>query len=1178
MAPSSPSVQPATPMASAVSDGVDSRLFSTKKINILLDDHNYLLWRQQVLLAIKTYRLQHYIDPNTVPPFPIILDDAGVSQTNPEFDRFEQQDSALASWLLSSVSPSVLPHLIGLNTSSQIWNALVGVYGSKSTSQLMFYRRALHSQRKADLSIREFLMKVKSFCDRLAGCGEIISEQEHVTAILNGLPADYESVVTIITASPVPYSVQGVTTMLLDAEARQQLTQLTMMDSPSSANTVSNAPAVSTSNSPPSYRPNSNSRGRGRGRFSSSRWHFVTLDVISYNGCTSACTLRLALLVTPDTVADNTWYPDSGATHHLTNSPDVLSDSSSYPGPGKVYVGNGMALAVKSTGQSSFRTQSRALFMRSLLFVPGLTKNLLSVSKFAKDNHVMFEFFPSQCQVRDLRTREVLLQGSVHDGLYKLSLPGSSKIVAPSDSALCYNTVASAPLSLWHSRLGHPCTDTLIKALRHCNLVVADVWGSAPVSSNGFRYYVTFTYAHSRYTWLYFLHTKSEVLTVFSIFHKQAERSFGCQLLALQTDGDGEFQAFKSYLAHHGIRQRITCPYSSEQNGLVERKHRQIVEKGLSMLAHASMPLSCWTDAFGCAVYLINRLPSSPLGSLSPYEKLFHVKPNYSFLRVFGCLCFPSLRSFNSHKLQFRSSPCIFLGYSSSHHGYRCQDKYGRIFISRHVMFHESTFPFKDFNSPAQSPVATSCSSTKLLVLPSTTPPVLSSVVSSSQVDTSNSPPLTASFNARQSASPTPITNSSPINSLSQPTHPLSAPLNSHAMVTRSKAGIFKPKVFLTKAPSLSSDTPADIHEAIVVGCKWLFKVKRKADGKVDRYKARLVAKGFSQARLVAKVFLSMLASTFVIHSAQWFEQLPFGLFLLLLSSKGASKADTSLFVRVSSDHIVLLMVYVDDIVITGSSTGEIDRVVHQLHTNQKKYILEILHKTGMTGATATPTPMVTTPKLTTSDSSPHFTDVHLYRSTVGMLQYLCITRPELSFCVNKLSQYMNLPNETHWRAVKRVLRYLVGTVDYGLCFSKGQPEVVCYSDADWASSMEDRRSTTGYVVYLGPNPVAWCSRKQPVVSRSSSEAEYRSLANSENPTHHARIKHVEIDHHFVREKVLDGTLQVNFVPSAEQVADVLTKPIAPKQFESFRQALRVLKQDNVLSCSNEKETERMLE
>ncbi|KAG8487350.1 hypothetical protein CXB51_021006 [Gossypium anomalum] len=469
-------------------------------------------------------------------------------------------------------------------------------------------------------------------------------------------------------------------------------------------------------------------------------------------------------------------------------------------------------------------------------------------------------------------------------------------------------------------------------------------------------------------------------------------------------------------------------------------------------------------------------------------------------------------------------------------------------------------------------------------------------------------------------------------------------------MVTRSKAGIFKPKAFLTKAPSLSSDTPADIHEAMqspdwavavnselqallknntwtlstlpanrrVVGCKWLFKVKRKADGTVDRYKARLVAKGFSQhagfdfrdtfSPVVRAATIQVVLALAIIKGwslRAWFITLK----QYLVTNLGftASKADTSLFVRVSSDHIVLLMVYVDDTVITGSSTGrlivwftsftpslplktwgiEVQHTLQGLFLSQKKYILEILHKTGMTGATATPTPMVTTPKLTTLDSSPPFTDVHLYRSTVGMLQYLCITRPELSFCVNKLSQYMNLPSETHWRAVKRVLRYLVGTVDYGLCFSKGQPEVVCYSDADWASSMEDCRFTTGYVVYLGPNPVAWCSRKQPLIGEIGLSNipppvvwcdNTSTVSIAENPTHHARIKHVEIDHHFVREKVLDGTLQVNVVPSAEQVADVLTKPIAPKQFESFRQAFRVLKQDSVLSCSNEKETGRMLE
>lgn len=333
------------------------------------------------------------------------------------------------------------------------------------------------------------------------------------------------------------------------------------------------------------------------------------------------------------------------------------------------------------------------------------------------------------------------------------------------------------------------------------------------------------------------------------------------------------------------------------------------------------------------------------------------------------------------------------------------------------------------------------------------------------------------------------------------------------------------------------------------------------------------------------------------------------------------SKADLSLFIRVSAGTCLVLMVYVDDIVLTRTSAHDIGEVVRQLHSkfalkdmghlsfflgvdvkrttqglllSQKKYIMELLQKAGMVEAAMTPTPMLNTPKLTVSDNSPLFFDIHLYRSVVGMLQYVCVTRPDISFCVNKLSQFMNSPSDNHWRAVKRVLRYLAGTLDHGLYFSKGQPDLVCYSDADWASSVDDRRSISGYVVYIGPNLIAWCSKKQSVVSRSSAEAEYHSLANcvsellwikqlmdevgiavaktpviwcdnssavsvAENPTHHARMKHVDIDHHFEREKILAGLLQVNFVPSDQQIADVLTKPVTPKNFAWFRRALRVV-------------------
>ncbi|KAK8664822.1 hypothetical protein V6N13_084595 [Hibiscus sabdariffa] len=277
---------------------------------------------------------------------------------------------------------------------------------------------------------------------------------------------------------------------------------------------------------------------------------------------------------------------------------------------------------------------------------------------------------------------------------------------------------------------------------------------------------------------------------------------------------------------------------------------------------------------------------------------------------------------------------------------------------------------------------------------------------------------------------------------------------------------------------------------------------------------------------------------------------------------------------------------------------------VHQLASGilltQRKYTLELLSRTNMLNSNPTPTPMIVSPKLKANDGAV-FSDIQLYRSTVGGLQYICLTRPDIAYAVNKVSQYMNHPHETHWKAVKCILRYLNGTLQYGLWFSSGVGNftLACYADADWAASVEDRRSTTGYCVYLGDNPVAWCSKKQSVVSRSTSEAEYRSVANSvseliwveqlltelgvsligkptiwcdntstvsmsANPTHHAKVKHVEIDLHFVREKVLSGQLLVNFVPSTEQYADILTKPIPPSLFGQMRKRLGIISSDEV--------------
>ena len=139
----------------------------------------------------------------------------------------------------------------------------------------------------------------------------------------------------------------------------------------------------------------------------------------------------------------------------------------------------------------------------------------------------------------------------------------------------------------------------------------------------------------------------------------------------------------------------ISPPHTPEHNGIAERHHRHIVETGLALMSHASIPKEYWTYAFVTAVYLINRMPTQNLVFFTLFQKLHGHAPNFHKLRIFGCLCFLWLKPYASHKLDDRSKPCVFLGYSLTQSAYLCLDRTeNRIYTSRHVIFHESVFPF----------------------------------------------------------------------------------------------------------------------------------------------------------------------------------------------------------------------------------------------------------------------------------------------------------------------------------------------------------------------------------------------------------------------------------------------------------------------------------------------------
>ncbi|GKE63661.1 ribonuclease H-like domain-containing protein [Tanacetum coccineum] len=214
--------------------------------------------------------------------------------------------------------------------------------------------------------------------------------------------------------------------------------------------------------------------------------------------------------------------------------------------------------------------------------------------------------------------------------------------------------------------------------------------------------------------------------------------------------------------------------------------------------------------------------------------------------------------------------------------------------------------------------------------------------------------------------------------------------------------------------------------------------------------------------------------------------------------------------------------------------------------------------------------------------------DSTLYRSLAGSLQYLTFTRPDISYAVQQVCLYMHNPREPHFSALKQILQYVRGTLDYGLqLFSSSTTDLVAYSDADWAGCPTTQRLTSGYCVFLGNNLLSWSSKRQPTLSRSSAEAEYQSVANavaetcwlhnllrelhtplssttlvycdnvsavylSCNPVQHQRTNYIEIDIHFVRDLVVAGQVRVLHVPSRYQFADIFTEGLSSALFEEF--------------------------
>lgn len=696
------------------------------------------------------------------------------------------------------------------------------------------------------------------------------------------------------------------------------------------------------------------------------------------------------------------------------------------------------------------------------------------------------------------------------------------------------------------------------------------------------------------------------------------------------------------------------------------------------------------------AIYLINRLPSPHLNNDSPYVRLFGHAPNYSNLHIFGCVCFVHLPAHERNKLTAQSVKCAFLGYAVTQKGFLCYDPHARrTRVSRNVIFFENQ-PFFCTQQPSVLP--------SLSVLPSfSTSPTPVQRFKPGYVYHRRTPASAPSPGLTEVPSHLPAA-SDPVLPISYDPPPLRRSSRPHKPPER--YGFSTPVAMSTTLSSISIPTcykQASAHECwkqameaelnaltanhtwdIIscpshvkpIGSKWVYTVKLKSDGSLDRYKARLVALGNKQqygfdyeetfapvAKMttvrtllaiaasnawplyqmdVTNAFLhgdlkeeiymtlppgmSTKASNAVCklrRSLYGLKQAPRAWFekfrnTLLTFSFTQSQYDSSLFFYKTTTGMVFLLVYVDDIILTGNDIGLITELKHMLHSkfqmkdlghltyflglevhsrdhglflNQHKYIQDLIELAGLKDATAVDTPMEVNVKYR-KDEGELLPDPFLYRQLVGSLIYLTITRPDISYAVHIVSKFMQAPRNLHLAAVRRLIRYLIGSSTRGLFFPQHSTlTLTSYSDADWAGCPDTRKSITGWCIFLGDALISWKCKKQDCVSKSSTEAEYRAMsaACSEivwlrgliselgfpptaptplhgdntsaiqiaaNPVYHERTKHIEVDCHYIREAFTRGVITLPHVNTALQIADAFTKALTRQRHQFLSRKL----------------------
>lgn len=808
------------------------------------------------------------------------------------------------------------------------------------------------------------------------------------------------------------------------------------------------------------------------------------------------------------------------------------------------------------------------------------------------------------------------------------------------------------------------------KSKRLLEIIHSDVCGPiTPETSEGQKYFVTFIDDYSNFCAVYLLKGKNEVLDKFREFVSMCEVKFNSKIAKLRCDNGGEYisKDFKSFCKEKGIVLDYTVIYTPQQNGKAERKNRSLVERSRAIIDESGVPKTFWGEAIRTVNYIMNRAISSS-NDTTPAEIWNNMKPDVSNLRVFGCLAYSHVQKEFRNKFDSKAEKCVMIGYAPT--GYRLFSlEKEKIIISRDVKFNENQFAFKDKG-------VDDCINIREIAKDDFDECELSN----SENETVDKD-LRERQKRRDSKLPSKYNDYEMYMAFDACSFVENVPDSFDELKDRSDKNHWL-KAVERELKSINENETWEIvkrpnDNIKILDTKWIFSFKSLEENELDKFKARLVVRGFAQdinkhyndiyspvARMETIRTLLIIGNEFKHHIQQLDVKTAFlngildedvyiyppqgvicnsdkvlklkkSLYGLKQSSKCwndkintylisigfyRSENDYCLYISDCKNDKIYLLIYVDDIILSGVNLEKINKVKCQLMSefkmkdkgilkhflglaidydreegilklNQSRYAESILKRFEMENCKSSLVPIDPKLKLNVCTDPKNLT-TKPFRELIGSLMYLMLgTRPDICFSVNFFSRFQDKATDEIWGYLKRVLRYLRGNTNVCLIYHRNQSkELCCYVDADWGNDTIDRKSITGFVFKLYNNTVMWCTRKQKCVSLSTTEAELIALCSSvceglwlrkllfdfdinfnvityfednqgcialiRNPCNNRRVKHIELKFNFVCDYVKSGNINIIYIESSKQQADILTKGLQGPSFLKFRDLL----------------------